>query len=146
LISYLLNPAGITLLVVFSGTIASWLAPDLVVVLVLLAGTFDRLTFGNLDHIAKYLDTSRPAVTEAVFVLLAVLAVELVLRGLTNLGIIGLVGHFASLANLRQTSGPRNARKGRKTRKVQELFAPFRGLRGPIGSRSQRTSQWPVLS
>jgi hypothetical protein len=143
LISYLLNPAGITLLAVFSGTIASWLAPDLVVVLVLLAGTFDRLTFGNLDHIAKYLDTSRPAVTEAVFVLLAVLAVELVLRGLTNLGIIGLVGHFASLANLRQTSGPRNARKGRK---VRELFAPFRGLRGPIGSRSQRTSQWPVLS
>ena len=93
-VPYLLNPAGITLLVIYSGAIDSWIMLGIMVALVLLVGAFDWLIFSNLDRIAKYLDKSRMAVTEAVFgVLLAALAVELVLRGLADLGVLGLVGH-----------------------------------------------------
>ena len=93
-VPYLLNPAGITLLVVFSGAIDSWLMLGIMVILVLLVGALDWLVFTNLDRIAKYLDKSRMAVTEAVFgVLLAALAVELVLRGLADLGVIQAVVH-----------------------------------------------------
>jgi multiple antibiotic resistance protein len=54
----------------------------------------DWLIFSNLDSIAKHLDKSRLAVTEAVFgVLLAALAVQLVLQGLAALGVIDLMGH-----------------------------------------------------
>ncbi|MFC2030669.1 MarC family protein [Chloroflexota bacterium] len=93
-VPYLLNPAGITLLVIFSGAIDSWLMLGILVILVLLVAALDWLIFSNLDRIAKHLDKSRLAVTEAVFgVLLAALAVELVLTGLARLGVIDLVGH-----------------------------------------------------
>jgi multiple antibiotic resistance protein len=93
-VPYLLNPAGITMLVIFSGAIESWLLMIVFVALVLLMGAFDWLIFKNLDSIAKHLDKSRLAVTEAVFgVLLAALAVQLVLQGLADLGVIQVVGH-----------------------------------------------------
>jgi multiple antibiotic resistance protein len=93
-VPYLLNPAGITLLIVFSGALDSWLMLGIMVILVLLVAALDWLIFSNLDRIAKHLDKSRLAVTEAVFgVLLAALAVELVLTGLAHLGIIDLVVH-----------------------------------------------------
>jgi multiple antibiotic resistance protein len=93
-VPYLLNPAGITLLVIFSGAIDSWLMLGILVLLVLLVGALDWLIFSNLDRIARYLDKSRLAVTEAVFgVLLAALAVELVIRGLAGLGVFDLLGH-----------------------------------------------------
>jgi len=93
-VPYLLNPAGITVLVLFSGAIDSWLMLGLLIVLVLLMGALDWFVFSNLDSIAKHLDKSRLAVTEAVFgVLLAALAVQLVLQGLADLGVIDLVGH-----------------------------------------------------
>jgi multiple antibiotic resistance protein len=93
-VPYLLNPAGIAVLVIFSGAIDSWLMLGLLVLLVLLMGAFDWLVFTNLDSIAKHLDKSRLAVTEAVFgVLLAALAVQLVLQGLADLGMLDLVGH-----------------------------------------------------
>jgi multiple antibiotic resistance protein len=93
-VPYLLNPAGITVLVIFSGAIDSWLMLGLLVVLVLLMGALDWLIFSNLDRIAQQLDKSRLAVTEAVFgVLLAALAVQLVLQGLADLGVLDLVGH-----------------------------------------------------
>jgi multiple antibiotic resistance protein len=93
-VPYLLNPAGITLLVVFSGAIDSWLMLGILVVLVLLVGAMDWLIFTNLDRLAQYLDKGRLAVTEAVFgVLLAALAIQLVLRGLAGLGVIAIVGH-----------------------------------------------------
>jgi multiple antibiotic resistance protein len=93
-VPYLLNPAGITLLVIFSGAIDSWLMLGIMVILVLLVAALDWLIFSNLDRFAKHLDKSRLAVTEAVFgVLLAALAVELVLRGLSDLGVLDLVGH-----------------------------------------------------
>ncbi len=92
-VPYLLNPAGITMLVIFSGAIESWLMLAILVVLVLLMGAFDWLIFNNLDSIAQHLDKSRLAVTEAVFgVLLAALAVQLMLEGLSDLGIIAMVG------------------------------------------------------
>ena len=73
-VPYLLNPAGITLLVIFSGAIDSWLVLGILVVLVLLMGAFDWLIFKNLDSIAQHLDKSRLVMTEAVFgVLLAAL-------------------------------------------------------------------------
>jgi MarC family membrane protein len=93
-VPYLLNPAGITMLVIFSGAIESWLMEGLLIVLVLLMGAFDWLVFSNLDRLAQRLDKSRLAVTEAVFgVLLAALAVELVLKGLAGLDVIDLTGH-----------------------------------------------------
>jgi MarC family membrane protein len=93
-VPYLLNPAGITLLVIFSGAIDSWLMMSILVILVLLVAALDWLIFSNLDRIAKHLDKSRLAVTEAVFgVLLAALAVELVLTGLARLGVIDIVVH-----------------------------------------------------
>jgi multiple antibiotic resistance protein len=93
-VPYLLNPAGITLLVIFSGAIDSWIMLGILVLLVLLVAALDWFIFSNLDRIAKYLDKSRLAVTEAVFgVLLAALAVELVLTGLARLGVIDIVVH-----------------------------------------------------
>ena len=93
-VPYLLNPAGITLLVVFSGAIDSWLMLGIMVILVLLVAALDWLVFTNLDRISKHLDKSRLAVTEAVFgVLLAALAVELVIKGLADLGVIIKIAH-----------------------------------------------------
>jgi multiple antibiotic resistance protein len=93
-VPYLLNPAGITMLVIFSGAIEDWLLMIIMVVLVLLMGVFDWLVFTNVDKLAKHLDKSRLAVTEAVFgVLLAALAVQLVLLGLADLGVLDLAGH-----------------------------------------------------
>jgi len=93
-VPYLLNPAGITLLVVFSGAIDSWLMLGMMVILVLLVAALDWLVFTNLDRISQHLDKSRLAVTEAVFgVLLAALAVELVIKGLADLGVIIKIAH-----------------------------------------------------
>ena len=63
--------------------------------LVLLVGAFDWLIFRNMDKLAKHLDPSRLAVTEAIFgVLLAALAVQLVVDGLAELGIVSnILGH-----------------------------------------------------
>ena len=63
----------------------------ILVLLVQLVAALDWLIFSNLDRIAKYLDKSRLAVTEAVFGVL--LAVELVLTGLARLGVIDIVIH-----------------------------------------------------
>ena len=93
-VPYLLNPAGITMLVIFSGAIDSWIMMAILVGLVLLMGLFDWLIFNNLDSLAQHLDKSRLAVTEAVFgVLLAALAVQLMLEGLADLGIIATLAH-----------------------------------------------------
>ena len=93
-VPYLLNPVGITLLVIFSGALESWLMLGVLVGLVLLTALIDWLLFRNLNKLAKHLDKSRMAVTEAVFgILLAALAVELVLRGLADLGVIHVAGH-----------------------------------------------------
>ncbi|MEA1978383.1 MAG: MarC family protein [Chloroflexota bacterium] len=90
-VPYLLNPAGITMLVIFSGAIDSWIMMAILVGLVLLMGAFDWLIFKNLDSLAEHLDPSRLAVTEAIFgVLLSALAIQLILDGLNVLGIIAV--------------------------------------------------------
>ena len=94
-VPYLLNPAGISVLVISSGEADSWQMYALLVVLVLLVGAFDWLLFVNINKISKHLDPSRLAVTEAVFgVLLAALAVQLMVNGMAELGIISAIaGH-----------------------------------------------------
>ena len=98
-VPYLLNPAGIAILVIASGDIAegdgnTLLSMGVLVALVLLMGVIDLLVFTNLDKISKFLDPHRLAVTEAVFgVLLAALAIQLMLNGLDELGIIQMLAH-----------------------------------------------------
>jgi multiple antibiotic resistance protein len=93
-VPYLLNPVGITMMIIFSAAIDSISMLGLFIGLVILMALFDWLIFSNLDGLMKHLDKSRLAVTEAIFgVLLSALAVELVLIGLSNLGIIEAVVH-----------------------------------------------------
>lgn len=98
-VPYLLNPAGIAILVIASGDIAegsgnTLISMGILVALVLIMGLIDLLVFTNLDKISKYLDPHRLAVTEAVFgVLLAALAIQLMLNGLAELGIIDMLAH-----------------------------------------------------
>jgi len=92
-VPYMLNPAGIAVLVIYSSDISSVGMLVILVALVLIMGALDWLVFSNMDKLAKHLDSSRLAVTEAVFgVLLAALAVQLMLDGLDVLGIISLIG------------------------------------------------------
>jgi len=91
-VPYLLNPAGIAALVIASSEVDSVLMAIILLVLILIVGVLDWLVFRNMDKLAKHLDPSRLAVTEAVFgVLLAALAVQLMLDGLHHLGIISIL-------------------------------------------------------
>ena len=91
-VPYLLNPAGIAVLVIGSGEATTILDYAILLVLVLVMGVIDMLVFGNLGKFAKHLDPSRMVVTEVVFgVLLAALAVQLVLDGLADLDIISAI-------------------------------------------------------
>jgi multiple antibiotic resistance protein len=98
-VPYLLNPAGIAVLVIASGDITSGDVNPLVMLailigIVLLMGALDIAVFTNLDKLSKHLDPYRLAVTEAVFgVLLAALAVQMMLDGLAVLGIIEMIAH-----------------------------------------------------
>lgn len=88
-VPYLLNPVGITLLIIFSAASESVLTLALLVAIVLLVGAFDWLLFTNMNAVASHLDESRLSVTETVSgVLLAAVAIELILRGLVGLGVI----------------------------------------------------------
>jgi len=94
-VPYLLNPAGIAALVIASSEVDSLLMGVILLALVLIVGAIDWFVFMNMDKLAKYIDPSRLAVTEAVFgVLLAALAVQLMLDGLHYLGVISIqAGH-----------------------------------------------------
>ncbi len=90
-VPYLLNPAGIAAIVIASSEIDSLLMAVILIALILIVGALDWLIFRNMDKLAKHLDPSRLAVTEAVFgVLLAALAVQLMLDGLADLGILAM--------------------------------------------------------
>jgi multiple antibiotic resistance protein len=92
-VPYMLNPAGIAVLVIYSSDISSVLMLIILVAIVLIMGVLDWYVFSNMDKLAKHLDSSRLAVTEAVFgVLMAAMAVQLMLDGLDALGIISLLG------------------------------------------------------
>ena len=93
-VPYMLNPAGIASLVILSDDVQSILSFALVIGIVLLVGALDLVIFRNMDKLAKHLDPSRLAITEAVFgVLLAALAVQLMVDGLAEMGVINSIAH-----------------------------------------------------
>ena len=93
-VPYLLNPAGIVVLVTASADAAS--VGHIAVVFLLVAAVFvlDVVVFRWANRVSDHLDQSRMLVTEKVFgFLLAALAVQLMLNGLDSVGVIHLIGH-----------------------------------------------------
>ena len=88
-VPYLLNPVGITVLIVISPAATTFWATVLVVALILAVGALDFLVFRNIDKLTKRLNPTTLVVSELVFgILLAAVAVQLVVYGLGSLGII----------------------------------------------------------
>jgi multiple antibiotic resistance protein len=88
-VPYLLNPVGMTILIVASDEVASLASVGLVLGLVLLVAAFDYLIFANIDKLAKRLNPTSLVISEVVFgVLLMAVAVQLAVSGLAMLGII----------------------------------------------------------
>jgi small neutral amino acid transporter SnatA (MarC family) len=88
-VPYLLNPVGLTVLIIASSEVVSVAGAALVVGLVLLVGAFDHLVFTNIDRLAPRLNPTSLVVSEVVFgILLTAVAVQLVVFGLRSLGII----------------------------------------------------------
>jgi small neutral amino acid transporter SnatA (MarC family) len=88
-IPYLLNPVGITVLLIASDEIVSVASAALVVALVLVIAAFDYLVFTNTEVLAKRMRPASLIISEVVFgILLTAVAVTLVVNGLGQLGII----------------------------------------------------------
>jgi small neutral amino acid transporter SnatA (MarC family) len=88
-VPYLLNPVGITILIIASAEVVSVASAGLVVGLVLLVGAFDYWIFANIDKLSKRLNPTGLVISEVVFgILLTAVAVQLAVGGLVMLGII----------------------------------------------------------
>src|SRR3546814_6484688 len=88
-VPYLLNPVGMTVLIIASSAVVSVASAGLVLALVLLVGALDYLIFANIDKLAKRLNPTSLIVSEVVFgILLTAVAVQLAVAGLGMLGII----------------------------------------------------------
>src|SRR3546814_6582057 len=61
-VPYLLNPVGMTVLIIASSAIVSVASAGLVLALVLLVGALDYLVFANLDTLAQRLNPPSPVV------------------------------------------------------------------------------------
>ena len=95
-IPYLLNPVGITVLIVASGEVVSIASAALVLGLVALVGAFDYAVFANVDKLSKSLNPISLTISEVVFgILLVAIAVQLMVFGLGSLGIIAATKHQA---------------------------------------------------
>ena len=93
-VPYLLNPAGITILIIASGEIVSVASAALVLGLVLLVGAVDYLVFANIGTLSKRLNPVGLVISEVVFgILLTAIAVQLMVYGLSALGIIPAATH-----------------------------------------------------
>jgi small neutral amino acid transporter SnatA (MarC family) len=93
-VPYLLNPAGIVVLVTASAEAASVGVVAVVVGVLIVVLVLDIAVFRWAVKISSHLDASRMLVTEKVFgFLLAALAVQLALNGLSDVGVIHLTGH-----------------------------------------------------
>ena len=93
-IPYLLNPAGIVVLVTQSGKSSNIATFGVVAILVASVLVLDLLVFGLATRYAEHLDEDRLLIAEKVFgFLLAALAVQLILNGLSATGVIHLTGH-----------------------------------------------------
>ena len=88
-VPYLLNPVGMTVLIIASSEVVSLASIGLVVGLVLLVGAFDYWIFANIDKLSKRLNPTGLVISEVVFgILLTAVAVQLAVSGLGMLGII----------------------------------------------------------
>jgi small neutral amino acid transporter SnatA (MarC family) len=93
-VPYLLNPAGIVVLVTSSAEAASVAVVAVVVGILIVILALDIAVFRWAVKVSSHLDPSRMLVTEKVFgFLLAALAVQLMLNGLSDVGVIHLTGH-----------------------------------------------------
>jgi small neutral amino acid transporter SnatA (MarC family) len=93
-VPYLLNPAGIVVLVTASAEAASIAVVGVVAVALAIVIGIDAVIFRWATQVSKHLDESRMLVTEKVFgFLLAALGVQLALDGLADVGAIHLIGH-----------------------------------------------------
>ncbi|MGC1711985.1 MAG: MarC family protein [Methyloceanibacter sp.] len=93
-IPYMLNPVGITVLIIASDEVGSVASVALVVGIVLLIGAFDYLIFANIDKLSKRLNPTTLVISEVVFgLLLTAVAVQLTVSGLGSLGIIAPTPH-----------------------------------------------------
>lgn len=93
-VPYLLNPAGIVVLVTASAEAASLAVWAMVVGALAVVLVLDVVVFRWANRISEHLDENRMLVTEKVFgFLLAALAIQLALDGLHDLGVISLNSH-----------------------------------------------------
>ena len=93
-VPYLLNPAGIVILVTASAEATSFGIIALVVGILAVVLMLDVVVFRVANRVSKHLDASRMLVSEKVFgFLLAALAVQLALKGLSDVGVIHLTSH-----------------------------------------------------
>ncbi|MEM8841118.1 MAG: MarC family protein [Pseudomonadota bacterium] len=90
----LLDPVGVTVLIIAPAEAHGIVSSLLVVVLVLLVGALDWVIFTDIDKIAKRLNPTSLVIAEVAFgLLLTAVAVQLVVSGLDGFGIIDTCGH-----------------------------------------------------
>lgn len=93
-VPYLLNPVGITVIILASGKVISLESAGLVAGLILFVGAFDYLVFSNIDRLAKRMSPTSLVISEVVFgILLTAVAVQLVVSGLGSLGLVTPAAH-----------------------------------------------------
>jgi small neutral amino acid transporter SnatA (MarC family) len=93
-VPYLLNPAGMVVLVTASAEASTVAVLAVVVGVLIVILVLDVVIFRWAVHVSTHLDASRMLVTEKVFgFLLAALAVQLALNGLSDVGVIHLTSH-----------------------------------------------------
>jgi small neutral amino acid transporter SnatA (MarC family) len=93
-VPYLLNPAGIVVLVTASAEASSISVIAVFVGILIVILALDAVVFRWAVRVSSHLDAGRMLVTEKIFgFLLAALAVQLALDGLSDVGVIHLTGH-----------------------------------------------------
>jgi small neutral amino acid transporter SnatA (MarC family) len=93
-VPYLLNPAGIVVLVTASAEAASLSVFAAVIGILAVVIILDVVVFWWANRVSEHLNENRMLVTEKVFgFLLAALAVQLALDGFSDLGVIHLIPH-----------------------------------------------------
>ena len=93
-VPYLLNPAGIVVLVTASAEASSVAVFAVVVGILIVILALDVAVFRWAVQVSNHMDAGRMLVTEKIFgFLLAALAVQLALNGLADVGVIHLTGH-----------------------------------------------------
>jgi small neutral amino acid transporter SnatA (MarC family) len=93
-VPYLLNPAGIVVLVTSSAEASSVSVIAVFVGVLIVVLALDVVVFRWAVKVSSHLDPGRMLVTEKIFgFLLAALAVQLMLNGLSDVGVIHLTSH-----------------------------------------------------